>query len=72
MAFAMVARNNEMKEFYNYLKARNENPLKKKQALVVVSKKIISVIYYLIKNKEEYKAELVFNNYRKNQMMKAA
>lgn len=72
MAMTMVAVNNEMKEFYKYLKTRESNPLKKKQALVVISKKIITVIYNLVKKQTEYKAELVLGEYRKNQMKKAA
>jgi len=72
MAMTMVAVNNEMKELYSYLKTRKNNPLKKKQALVVISKKIITVIYNLVKKQTEYKAELVFGEYRKNQMKQAA
>jgi transposase len=72
MAMTMVAVNNEMKELYSYLKTRKNNPLKKKQALIVISKKIIIVIYNLVKKQTEYKAELVFGEYRKNQMKQAA
>jgi len=72
MAMTMVAVNNEMKELYNYLKTRENNPLKKKQALVVISKKIITVIYNLVKKQTEYKAELVLGEYRKSQIKKAA
>jgi len=43
MAMIMVAQNNEMKELYQYLKTRKDNPLKSKQALVVISKKITTV-----------------------------
>ena len=72
MAMIMVAVNNEMKELYQYLKTRQNNPLKKKQALVVISKKIITVIYNLVKKQSEYKAELVLGQYRKNQIKEAA
>ena len=51
MALVMVAVNDEMKELYHYLKARPNNPLKKKQALVVISKKVVTIIYNLAKNK---------------------
>jgi len=40
----MVAVNDEMKKLYKYLKTRPNNSLKKKQALVVISKKIVTVI----------------------------
>jgi len=71
MAFTMVGQNAEMKALYNHLKTRKKNPLKKKQALVVVSKKIITVIYSLLKKQENYNPELVLGAVRK-EMMKAA
>ncbi|OPL15083.1 MAG: transposase [Firmicutes bacterium ML8_F2] len=72
MARTMVAVNPEMKELYQYLKTRSNNPLKKKQALVVVSKKIVTVIYNLVKKQTAYKAELVLGEFRKNQIKQAA
>lgn len=72
MVMTMVAVNNEMKELYQYLKTRENNPLKKKQALIVISKKIVTIIYNLVKKQAEYKAELVFNEFRKKQMKQAA
>jgi transposase len=72
MARTMVAVNPEMKELHQYLKTRPNNPLKKKQALVVISKKIITVIYNLVKKQTEYKAELVLGEFRKNQIRQAA
>jgi len=72
MAMTMVAVNTEMKELYQYLKTRPNNPLKKKQALVVISKKIVTIIYNLVKKQTTYKAELVLSEFRKNQMQQAA
>lgn len=72
MARTMVSVNTEMKELYQYLKTRSQNPLKKKQALVVISKKIVTVIYNLVKKQTEYKAELVLGEFRRNQMQQAA
>ena len=71
MAFTMVGKNDEMKALYRHLLERTKNPLKKKQALVVVSKKIITVIYSMIKKQEAYKPELVLGPVRRS-MMKAA
>jgi len=68
IARTMVSNNAELKELYKYLKTRPNNPLKSKQALVVISKKVVTIVYYLIKKQTEYKAELVFNEFRKNQM----
>lgn len=72
MARVMVTKNSEMKELYQYLKTRPNNPLKGKQALVVISKKIVTVIYNLAKKQTEYKAELVLGEYRKNQIKQVA
>ena len=72
MARTMVAVNTEMKELYHYLKTRSQNPLKKKQALVVISKKIVTIIYNLVKKQTAYKAELVLGEFRRNQMRQAA
>jgi len=71
MALIMVAVNPEMKELYKYLKTRESNPLKKMQALVVVSKKILTMIYTLSKKKEYYNPEQVFGKIRKEQLQAA-
>ena len=71
MAVTMVGCNDEMKKLYKYLKTREKNPLKKKQALVVISKKIITVIYSLIRKQELYKPELVLGGVRREMMMAA-
>ena len=72
MALTMVAVNPEMKRLYHYLKTRKENPLKKVQALVVISKKILTLIYTLSKKQEMYKPKKVFGVVRKKQLAKAA
>lgn len=72
MARTMVAVNTEMKELYQYLKTRPQNPLKSKQALVVISKKIVTVIFNLVRKQTAYKAELVLGEFRKNQIKQAA
>ena len=71
MAFTMVGGNNEMKALYRHLTTRKSNPLKKKQALVVVSKKIITVIYSMLKKQEIYKPELVLGAIIKEHKMAA-
>lgn len=68
MALTMVAVNPEMKQLYSYLKTRENNPLKKMPALVVVSKKILTMIFTLSKKKEYYNPEKVFGNVRKEQL----
>jgi transposase len=71
MAFTMVGQNPEMKALYWHLTNRKNNPLKKKQALIVISKKIITIIFSLIKKQEQYKPELVLGTIRKEIMLAA-
>jgi len=65
MAFTMVGKNDEMKALHKYLTARVKNPLKKKQSLVVISKKIITVIYSLLKKQVTYDSELALGAVRR-------
>lgn len=71
MSLTMVATNKEMKELYNYLKTREDNPLKKVQALVVIGKKILTLIFTLSTKKECYNPEKVFGEVRKSQLKAA-
>ena len=61
----------EMRQLYDYLKTRENNPLKKMQALVVISKKVLTLIFTLSKKKVYYQPELVFGEYRKSQLLAA-
>lgn len=72
MSLTMVATNPEMKKLYRYLKTRKENPLKKMQAIVVISKKILVLVHTLVKKEEYYNAEKVFGTVRREQMKMAA
>ena len=72
MALTMVATNDEMKQLYHYLKTRGKDPLKKMQALVVISKKILTLIHTLAKKKENYDPAKVFGHVRREQMKAAA
>jgi transposase len=71
MAVTMVATNKEMGKLYNYLKTRENNPLKKQQALVVISKKILMLIFTLARKKECYNPKLVFGAVRREQLKAA-
>lgn len=71
ISLIMVANNKEMRQLYDYLKTREDNPLKKMQALVVVSKKVLTLIFTLSKKKAYYEPELVFGSYRKSQLQAA-
>ena len=72
MALTMVATNNEMKQLYHYLKTREKDPLRKMQALIVVSKKILTLIHTLSKKKENYDPDKVFGYVRREQLKAAA
>ena len=72
MALTMVATNDEMKQLYHYLKTRKKAPLRKMQALIVISKKILTLIHTLAKKKESYDPEKVFGYVRREQMKAAA
>lgn len=72
MALTMVATNEEMKELYHYLKTREKDPLRKMQALVVISKKILSIIHTLARKKENYDPDKVFGCVRREQLKAAA
>lgn len=71
MALTAVAVNPEMKKLYHYLKNRATNPLKKMQALVVISKKLLTLIYTLAKKQQYYDSTKVFGEVRRNQLLAA-
>lgn len=70
-ATVMVARNKEMKQLYHYLTGRKENPLCKKQALVVIAIKIIKVVLALANKGQMYDGKKVLGDYRTNQIKAA-
>ena len=67
----MVTNNKELRRLYDYLKTRENKQLKKMQALVVISKKVLTLIFTLSKKKDYYEPELVFGSYRKSQLQAA-
>lgn len=71
ISLTMVANNKELRQLYDYLKTRENNPLKKMQALVVISKKVLTLIFTRSKKKAYYEPELVFGSYRKSQLQAA-
>jgi transposase len=72
MAQVMVASNPEMRRLYQYLVSRRLNPLARKQALVVISKKAVTVIYQILKTGKAYDPALVLGSCRQEQMRLAA
>jgi transposase len=72
MAFTMVGQNAEMKALHKYFTTRANNPLKKKQSLVAVSIKIITVIYNLLKKQAMYDPALALGAVRLKMIQKVA
>ena len=68
MALVLVFKNKEMKALYNYLRTREKNPLKQKQALVVISEKVIRVMFNLMINKNNYDETKVLGDFRLKQL----
>lgn len=71
MAFTMVNSNKEIKELYTYLTTRKENQLKKKQAMIAVTGKILQIIYAVVTKNEKYEAVRVFTQNRIEQLKAA-
>lgn len=69
----LVAKNEEFKEVHKYYTTRPENPLKKKQSLIVLCGKLIRVFYALITKDAEYSPEKLLSDiHRPEKMAQAA
>lgn len=68
MALVLVCKNKEMKTLYNYLKTREKNPLKQKQALIVIAEKAVRVMFNLMINQNNYDETKVLGTFRLKQM----
>lgn len=66
-----MATNEELKKLYKHLKTRANNPLKKKQALIVISKKIVTIIYTIVTKDTTYQPERVLGKVRREMLMAA-
>lgn len=69
---ALVARNPEFKALYRHLQTRPVNPLRKKQALVAISLKLLRVMFTLVREKSYYDPQKVLGSYRVSQLQQAA
>ena len=57
-----------IKQLYKYLTTRKERQLKKKQAMIAVTGKILQIIYAVVTKNEEYNATRVFTQDRIEQL----
>lgn len=71
-SLALVSKNPEFKALYRHLRTRRENPLKGKQALVVIACKLLRVMFTLAKENRLYDPEKVLGAYRQQQLKYAA
>lgn len=71
-SLTLVAKNKEFKALYHYFLTRPQNPLKKKQALVAISLKLLRVMFGLAKKKENYDSQKVLGEYRITQLKQVA
>ena len=60
--------NEEMRQYYHYLRKRSINPLNKMQALVATGLKVMRILFYMLKNKEVYNPEKALGDVRKQQI----
>ncbi len=68
----MVAKNKEFNELHKYYTTRTENPLKKKQSLMVMCRKLIKIAYKLITEDVSYDPEKMMGDIRRNPEPRAA
>ena len=68
----MVAQNKEFNELHKYYTTRAENPLKKKQSLMVMCRKLIKIAYKLITEDISYDPEKMMGDIRRNPEPRAA
>ncbi|MBC8059550.1 MAG: IS110 family transposase [Clostridiaceae bacterium] len=68
----IVATNKEFKILHEYYTTRAENPLKKKQSLILLCCKLIRIMYTIITKKVEYNPEKLINDSSLNLQSKVA
>lgn len=68
----MTAKNSEFNELHKYYTTRAENPLKKKQSLMVLCRKLIKIAYKMITENVSYNPAKMMGDIRRNAEPKAA
>lgn len=69
---ALTASNQEFKEIHLYYTSRKENPLRKKQSLMVLSNKLIRVFYAILKSGADYDPKKLLNDIRHPEELQTA
>jgi transposase len=68
----MVATNKEFKELHQYYTRREQNPLQKKQSLIVLGCKVIRIFYALLTKQVAYDSQKMINDIQRTMTKKAA
>jgi transposase len=68
----LVASNEEFKELHKYYTTRKENPLQKKQSLIVLGCKLIRIFYALLTKQVAYDSQKMMNDIQRATTKKAA
>lgn len=68
----LVSKNNEFKMLHEYYTNRKENPLKKKQSLILLCCKLIRIFFTVITKKVEYNPQKLINDTGFNLQLKVA
>ncbi|MFO7819476.1 MAG: IS110 family transposase [Halanaerobacter sp.] len=72
VAMPLVAQNDEFRQVHEYYTTRPENPLEKKQSLIVLCCKLIRVLFTLGRKQVEYDGEKMLNDIKRPNMKNAA
>jgi len=64
--------NPEMRQYYQYLRRRPNNPLGGYQAIVAVGLKVMRILFYMAKNKEKYDPDKALGDVRRQQILSLA
>lgn len=67
-AKSVVAHAGEFKQLHEYYMTRQDNPLKKKQSLIVIECKILRVIYVILKTGTKYDPEKMLRDIKRPEM----
>ena len=68
----LLARNKEFREIYDYYVTRVKNPLKRRQAMVAVSCKLIRVFYAILTKGLEYdRIKMISDIHRESELQVA-
>ena len=68
----MVAKNKEFQELHKYYTTRKENPLKKKQSLIVLCCKLIRIFFVILKTGVKYDPIKMINDIKRPTLQEAA